>query len=158
MKSPEYTPEQKEKPKRNKPLPFTFDQLIPEHPWLEERKLEQRTIKHFGLGLQEKGKTIPGRIAIPIHDEQGTLIAYCGRAVNKDQVEEYGKYKQPPNFLKSHVVYNLNRVSPGQKILIVVESFISVWWLWQAGIENVICLMGSKLCDEQKKLILNYWV
>ncbi len=143
--------------KNNTPLQFSFNHLKTDHPWFDERGIKLETIILFGLGLQEKGKTIPGRIAIPIHNEKNELIAYCGRAVTPEQIEEHGKYKQPTSFKKSLVVYNLNRQAPGQKTLIVVESFISVWWLWQAGIKNVICLMGSRLCEKQKELILNYF-
>jgi len=141
----------------NKPLGFTFKHLKSEHAWFKERDISKETVKVFGLGLQEKGKTMPGRIAIPIHNEKDELVAYCGRAVNDEQIKEDGKYKQPGGFLKSHVVYNLNRQDPGQKILILVESFISVWRLHQAGIKNVVCLMGSKLCEAQVQLIFNYF-
>lgn len=143
--------------KRNKPLKWEFLSLVKTHPWFDERGIEAGAIEHFGLGLQEKGKTIPGRIAIPIHNEAGELLSYCGRAVNEEQVEEHGKYKMPRGFYKSHVIYNLNRVDPDEKILILVESFISVWWLWQAGIKNVVSLMGSKLCPEQIPLLLQFF-
>ncbi|HEA66289.1 MAG TPA: hypothetical protein ENI07_05645 [Desulfobacterales bacterium] len=49
------------------------------------------------------------RIVIPIHDHQGQIVAYCGRAVNDDQIEKEGKYKLPVNFVKSEVVCNLHR-------------------------------------------------
>ena len=42
-------------------------------------------------------------IVIPIHDHQGQLVAYCGKAVNDDQIEKEGKYKMPVNFAKSIV-------------------------------------------------------
>ena len=94
-----------------------------------------------------------GRIAIPIHDRLGRLVAYCGRAVNQTQIEEEGKYKLPPNFMKLDVVYNLHRIPAGTRPLILVESYISVWRLHQAGFPNVGALMGSVLGNTQEELI-----
>lgn len=141
----------------NPPLKFELKQLEPAHPFFEERQVFPETVKHFGLGFCNTGRTIPGRIAIPIHNEKGRLVAYCGRAVTKEQIENEGKYKQPSNFHKSGVVYNLHRQPKGQKILILVESFISVWKLHQAGYPNVVALMGSKLSEMQKQLLVNYF-
>ena len=58
----------------NQPLSFTLKNLVPEHPWFDERGISKSTIDFFGLGLQEKGKFIPGRIAIPIHNEKNELV------------------------------------------------------------------------------------
>ena len=141
----------------NPPLKFKLKNLEPEYPFFKERNILPETVQHFGLGFCSVGKTIPGRIAIPIHDDKGRLVAYCGRAVSDEQAKTEGKYKQPANFHKSAVVYNLHRQVPDQKILILVESFISVWKLHQAGVANVVALMGSKLCEPQKELILGYF-
>jgi DNA primase len=94
------------------------------------------------------------RIAIPIHDENGQLVAYCGRAVTQEQIEKEGKYKLPANFVKSAVVYHLHR-QKDTRTLVLMESYLSVWWLYQAGIENAVALMGSKLSEEQEKLIVD---
>ena len=99
---------------------------------------------------------LAGRIAIPIHNEHGELVAYCGRAVSAEQIEKEGKYKLPPKFHKSAVVYNLHRQKPGLKRLILVESFLSVHWLHQAGFPNTCALMGSVLGEHQEELIANF--
>jgi DNA primase len=131
----------------NPPLKFRLKSLEPEHIWFEEKGIEPATVKHFGLGFCTKGM-MRGRIAIPIHNERGELVAYCGRAVSQEQIKEGGKYKLPANFHKSAVVYNLNRLEQGRParpacaakagggLLVLVESFLSVWWLYQAGIED----------------------
>ena len=140
--------------KINTPLKFHL-QLIPEHTFFEEKRISPETINHFGLGLAKKGM-MKDRIAIPIHNEQKQLIAYCGRATTKEQVEESGKYKLPANFHKSDVVYNLNRQKEGQKSLILVESYLSVFKLYQAGFTNVVSLQGSELSEKQEELIINF--
>lgn len=138
-------------PKVNKPLSFTLTSLDPEHAFFEERGILQATVKHFGLGYCSKGM-MKDRIAIPIHDHKGHLVAYCGRGLTPEQIEDE-KYKQPPGFYKSEVVYNLCNLDKKQGPVIIVESFISVWLLFQAGYKNVCALMGSFLSKSQKKLI-----
>jgi len=142
--------------KINKPLKFKLKYLDPNHVWFETRGMLQETVEYFGLGLQEKGRTIPNRIAIPIHDHLGQLVAYCGRAIYKSQVKKEGKYKLPANFLKSEVVYNLHRQPKEAKVLILVESYISVWKFHQMGFPNSAAIMGSQLSVSQEKLITDF--
>ena len=93
--------------KINKPLTFELKNLDPDHEWFETRGLSPETVKYYGLGLQKKGKTIPSRIAIPIHDTNNNLVAYCGRAI--DETEP--KYLFPFGYKKNQIVYNLNRIN-----------------------------------------------
>lgn len=142
--------------KINTPLAFELKNLDPNHEWFQARGLSPETVNNFGLGLQGKG-SLAGRIAIPIHDYEDQLVAYCGRAITEEQIEKEGKYKLPVNFQKSQVIYNLHRQPHDQKILILVESFISVWWLYQAGLKNAVALMGSDLSPAQENLIINFF-
>lgn len=98
---------------------------------------------------------LKGRIAIPIHNEKGELIAYAGRYPG-DPPEEESKYIFPPNFKKSCVIFNLNRVRDNDKEResILVEGFFDVFNLWQVGFKNVVALMGTTLTKKQEELIL----
>lgn len=136
----------------NQPLKFQLKTLVPDHPFFVERNILPDTVKHFGLGYCDKG-LLKGRIAIPIHDERGQLVAYCGRAVSPEQSAAEGKYKLPPKFHKALVVYNLHNQAPSVRQLIVVESYLSVFSLFQAGLANVVALMGTALSDQQADLI-----
>lgn len=140
----------------NKPLSFELKHLDQGHPWFASREILSDTVAYFGLGLQKKGKFIANRIAIPIHDHLGNLVAYCGRAINNDQIKKEGKYKLPPKFIKSDVVYNLHRQTEETDTLILVESYISVWKLHQLGAANSVALMGSQLSEAQEKLITQF--
>jgi DNA primase len=93
-----------------------------------------------------------GRIVIPIHNERGQLIAYCGRwALPEEPPEGEDKYKLPARFRKSQVLYNLHRVR-GKKHLILVEGFFSVFRLFELGVPAV-ALMGRSISDEQIALL-----
>jgi len=64
----------------NPPLTFTFRHLDNRHPYLTQtRELSAATIDTFGLGYHAGKGIMHGRIVIPIHNEQGELVAYAGR-------------------------------------------------------------------------------
>jgi DNA primase len=137
----------------NKPLTFQLKNLDQEHPYLAERGLNAETIAEFGLGYCKKG-LMAGRIAIPIHNEKGELVAYVGRWPG-DPPEGEGKYKLPPGFHKSLVVFNLHwaKDHAEKQGLVLVEGFFDCLKLWQAGVEHVAALMGSSMSEEQEALI-----
>ena len=121
---------------------------------MKERGIKKETIKEFGLGYCKRG-ILKGRIAIPIHNEKGELVAYAGRYPG-DPPEGESKYIFPPNFKKSLILFNLNRVEGEEKELILVEGFFDVFNLWQAGVKNAVALTGTSLTEEQEELILRY--
>lgn len=138
----------------NQPLPFALKKLDKSHPFFAREGIKPETVEHFGLGYCNQGM-MKNRIVIPIHDHQGQLIAYCGRALDEELIKAEGKYKLPSSekgFYKSHVLYNLHRqTKPTQ--LILVESFKSVWKFHQHGQANVITPLGSSVSDEQAELL-----
>jgi len=136
----------------NPPLDHELKSLDQKHPYLAERGLTPATVQTFGVGFCSRG-LMKGRIAIPIHNERGELVAYAGRAIDAEQAKT-GKYKLPTGFQKGHVVYNLHRAKEevGQG-LIVVEGFFDAMKVHQAGFRNVVALMGSSMTEEQERLL-----
>lgn len=96
-----------------------------------------------------------GRCVIPIHNEQGELVAFAGHYPGHDPPEGEGKYKLPVHFSKSAVVFNLHRALPLAKTdgLIVCEGFFDVMELCEQGRENALAIMGSSMSDDQERLI-----
>jgi DNA primase len=147
-----------EENKPNKPLGFQLKDLDTNHPYLAERGLNPETIAKFGLGYCAKG-TMAGHIAIPIHNAEGKLVAYCGRWPG-EPAEDTPKYKLPAGFRKSQEMFNLHRaiLEPDDQPLIIVEGFFDVMKLWQHGCKCVVGLMGSFLSPVQEKLIREHTV
>lgn len=138
----------------NRPLTIKLD-LKPDHPHLlQDRALKLETVQHFGVGYCSRG-ILRGMIAIPIHDEDGDLVAYAGRRLKPSEIREFGKYKFPKGFKKERVLYNLNRAKAhaSEHGLILVEGFFDVVKLHDAGIPNVVAAMGCELSDYQVKLL-----
>ena len=50
------------------------------------------------------------RVVIPVHDEHGQLVSYAGRYPAEVVPEEEPKYRVPPNWQKSLVLFNFHRV------------------------------------------------
>lgn len=138
----------------NPPLDVQLD-LKPDHPHLTaDRGLKVETTKHFGIGYCSRG-ILRGMIAIPIHDEEGVLIAYAGRRLKAADITEFGKYKFPKGYRKEIVLYNLNRAKEfeSEHGLILVEGFFSTVKLHEYGFPNVVASMGCELSDSQARLL-----
>lgn len=134
----------------NPPMAGPLKSLNQDHEYLWRRGLTIETVKTFSVGYCSRG-LLKGRIAIPIHNEDGELVAYAGRAVDDDLAKTEGKYKLPSGFQKSRVVYNLHRAKAhADRGLIVVEGYFDAMKVTQAGFPNVVALMGSSLSDYQE--------
>lgn len=99
-------------------------------------------------------ETFQERIMIPIHDEKGNIISFCGRAMG----EEKPKYLHTPEntlFQKSKLLYNFYNAKTlaYNSELIIVEGYMDVAGARKLGYENVIATMGVALTDDQLNLI-----
>jgi len=138
----------------NKPLQFRLDKLQREHPYLiKERGLTLETIVDFGVGFCAKGM-MADRIAIPIQNPEGKVVAYAGRFPG-EPAEGTPKYKLPQGFRKSQELFNIDRAGkePADKPLVIVEGFFDCMKLHQSGYRKVIALMGSTMSAAQEELI-----
>jgi DNA primase len=123
-------------------LPFRL--TLEPHPYLtRERGLSTATCSHFGVGRCRRG-LLAGRIAIPIHDEHGRLVAYAGRSLDARP----DKYRFPRGFPKGRVLFNAWRQAENEE-LIVVEGFFDVLRLHQHGHPEAVALMGSTASPSQ---------
>lgn len=133
----------------NPPLSFALD-VDSRHPYLARRGLDPRTVDHFGVGYYGALGLMQGRIAIPIHDEQGRLVAYGGRALDQDAP----RYRFPAGFQKAHVLFNYHRArATSEHSVIVVEGFFDCMRVHQAGYPCVVALMGARLSATQRDLL-----
>jgi DNA primase len=152
--SPQSAPESKVP---NAPLKFRLDKLDRSHPYLtEQRELTPETIVDFGIGYCNKGM-MEGRIAIPIHNAKGEVVAYAGRFVGEPG-EDTSKYKLPPGFRKSQELFNIDRAVREwpDKPLVIVEGFFDCMKLHQHGYRRSVALMGSTMSAAQEELIRQF--
>lgn len=102
------------------------------------------------------------RDVIPIRNVNGELEAYSLRDIRDELTkdEEDYKYIITPGFNKDKVLYNLYNAKEycATKPLILVEGFKTVWRLYEHGIYNVVCVMGSSVTRGQVNLLCSYAV
>jgi DNA primase len=134
-------------------LKFRLDKLERSHPYLAERGLTLETIIDFGVGYCAKGM-MAERIAIPIQNPEGKVVAYAGRFPG-EPAEGTPKYKLPQGFRKSLELYNIDRAikEPADKPLVIVEGFFDCMKLHQSGYRKVVALMGSTMSAGQEELV-----
>lgn len=136
------------------PLGFTLRGVDTAHPYLSARGIEPPTAVQFGVGFYRGAGIFAGRLVIPIHNERGELVAYCGRAVDGTQP----RYRFPSGFAKSEFVFNLNRAAAaGQPTAVLVEGFFDCLKVHQAGVQAVVALMGAVLYEAQKSALLRHF-
>lgn len=137
--------------RRNRPLGFRLT-LDPGHPYLAARGVPPAMVELFGLGFCGKG-VMAGRIAIPIHDAEGGLVAYAGRWAGGDEALPEGeeRYKLPAGFRKALELFNLHRVRACRH-LVVVEGYFGAIRLHGLRLPAV-ALMGGSASEEQVVLL-----
>ena len=140
----------------NKPLKFKLEKLDTNHPYLVERDLTPDTIAHFEIGFCAKGM-MADRIAIPIRNQAGFLLAYAGRFLG-DPPDGEAKYKLPPGFKKSLELFHLHQAiqEPPEAPLVIVEGFFDCMKLFQHGCRKVVALMGSTMSQAQEERLKSH--
>ncbi len=96
------------------------------------------------------------RIMFPIIDLRGNVIAFGGRIMS-DIKPKYLNTSDTPVFNKSRNLFALQfakNKANGQ--LILVEGYMDVIALHQAGFENAVATLGTALTNEQAMLIKRY--
>ena len=92
-----------------------------------------------------------GRLMIPIRDPRGRTIAFGGRVIG-DGEPKYLNSPDTPLFDKGRTLYNLDRALPAARKadrVIVVEGYMDVIALAQAGIAEVVAPLGTALTEAQ---------
>ena len=92
-----------------------------------------------------------GRLMIPIRDARGQVIAFGGRTLGTAE-PKYLNSPDTPLFDKGRTLYNLDRAAPAARKadrLIVVEGYLDVIALDQAGITEAVAPLGTALTETQ---------
>jgi DNA primase len=140
-------------PAANPPLTFTLKTLDQEHPSLGVLGIEPETIEHFGAGYCAKG-LLKGRLAIPIHNAAGELVAYAGLAIED---ETSPRYLFPPKFHPALEVFNRDRLSQvpePEGPLYLAAEIEGVFRLVESGHLSALGLFDGSLSEAQEEAIL----
>ncbi|WP_336970336.1 DNA primase [Sphingobium aromaticiconvertens] len=92
-----------------------------------------------------------GRLMIPIRDARGRVIAFGGRILGAGE-PKYLNSPDTPLFDKGRTLYNLDRASSASRAtnrVIVVEGYMDVIALDQAGFSEAVAPLGTALTEHQ---------
>ncbi|MEC5210463.1 DNA primase [Psychrobacter sp. PL15] len=95
------------------------------------------------------------RVIFPIRDNQGRIIGFGGRALDDEVKPKYINSSDSPVFHKQHVLYGYyeSRQQRANRWL-VVEGYMDVIALHQAGIYGAIASMGTAINEAQISRLL----
>ena len=116
-----------------------------------------------GLVVQRDAGTVldrfRNRLIIPIHRDNGAIVAFGGRAMEAGQQPKYLNSPETPIYVKGRTLYGLH-LSKGAitraKHAVMVEGYFDVAQAYQAGITNVVASSGTALTPAQAKLLKRF--
>ena len=132
--------------------------------FLKDHKIDIDKALLLGLiGSSNDGRLydkFSGRIIFPIFSPNGRVVAFAGRVFNER--EGTAKYLNSPEssiYTKGRILYGLFHAKDEIRKLdkaILVEGYMDLISLYQAGIKNVVAVSGTALTEEQTILLSHY--
>jgi len=99
------------------------------------------------------------RLMIPIHRDSGSIIAFGGRALAKDQQPKYVNSPETVLYTKGKTLYGLNLTKTEIKRLgyaVIVEGYFDFAQALQAGVKTVVATCGTAITESQTRLLRRF--
>ncbi len=99
------------------------------------------------------------RVTFPIHDRNGRIVGFGGRALSDAQKPKYLNSPETPLFQKNRELYGLYQVlqaNPKPDSIIIVEGYMDVLALAQFGIQNVVATLGTATNTYHLQILKKY--
>lgn len=115
-------------------------------------------------GIVKKGNNdyydlFQNRIMFPICDDDDNVVGFSGRIFNSNDPSKYVNSPESVIFKKGNILFNLNNAIKDirkKNQCILVEGQLDVISLYNAGITNAVCSLGTALTANQARLIKKY--
>ena len=124
---------------------FTIQQLV-----------DAGLIKDEDRGPQDR---FWNRILFPIQNERGAPVGFGGRALSEEHQPKYLNSPATVLYDKSKILYNLDKARQPiykQQRVLLVEGYMDVLMLYQAGVENVVASSGTSLTEDHARLLKRF--
>jgi DNA primase len=141
--------------------PYGWDNFLAH---AKENNIDLKKAKVLGLiDTNDKGEyydKFRGRVIFPIFSPNGRVIAFGGRIL--DNRENTAKYLNSPEsqiYSKRKSLYGLYHSKDDIRKLdraILVEGYMDLVSLFQAGVKNVVASSGTSLTEEQVQLLSRF--
>ena len=124
---------------------------------------EPRELEEAGLVVTSKSGTgyydrLRGRVIFPIWNASGAVVAFGGRVLGDDE-PKYLNSSTTPLYNKSATLYGLfqNRAAIARGgSCVVVEGYMDLLGLYQAGVRNVVATCGTALAEEAAAILARH--
>jgi DNA primase len=146
-------------------LKFRLGYASPEQYALKEHlgaaKISVEDMIEAGLLVSGEDIAVPydrfrDRVMFPIQDWRGQVIAFGGRALEKDVAAKYLNSPETPLFHKGATLYNIaaaRKAAHDGAQVIAVEGYVDVIAMVAAGFEATVAPLGTALTAEQLALM-----
>ena len=131
--------------------------------YFKEKGYSEQELSEVGLITERESGGIYDRfrhrIMIPIRDERGRMAGFGGRIMNPNDVPKFINSPQTPIFDKGRLLYGLDKAKKAIRTTdqaVIVEGYLDVIALHQAGFANAISPMGTALTDQQLRLLKRF--
>jgi DNA primase len=113
-----------------------------------------------GLAVQRTDGSLAdrfrNRLIIPICRDNGTVIAFGGRAMESGQQPKYLNSPETPIYVKGRTLYGLHlskHAIAKARYVVMVEGYFDFAQAFQAGTQNVVASSGTALTPAQARLL-----
>lgn len=124
--------------------------------------VDEKTMIDMGIAYRRGGSLkdrFEGRLIVPISNESGRIVGFGGRLTSGGQGSKYINSPETRYFQKNRLLFNLSRARGVIKELdyaVIVEGYFDVMALYQAGVVNVVGLLGTALTEGHLRILGNY--
>lgn len=125
--------------------------------------IDTKVLLEAGLiGKNEQGRAYDrfrGRIMFPVRDAKGRIVAFGGRLLGDGQGPKYLNSPETPIFRKNQELYGLfeaRRSVRQPNSLIVVEGYMDVIALAQAGVRNAVATLGTATGEDHYRKLYRH--
>ncbi len=140
--------------------PDSWDSL---YRYLKKKGYDEKTLLELGLLSKSESKgtyfdKFRNRVMFPIINTNGKVIGFGGRVIGAGE-PKYLNSPETPVFMKKYNLYGLNLTRQDiskEDCAILVEGYMDVISLYQAGVRNVTASLGTALTENQARLLKRY--
>lgn len=131
--------------------------------YFSQRGIAEDLLQDTGLVSQRESGGVydrfRNRIMIPIRSATGQMVGFGARILDPDDVPKFLNSPQTPLFDKGKQLFGLDQARKAIRAkdqVVVVEGYLDVICLHQAGFTNTVSPMGTALTEDQLRSLKKY--
>lgn len=132
--------------------------------FLKNKGYTNEEMLECGVAKEKNGKIYDfeaGRLIVPIFNNMNNVVAFGGRVLGSSDFMKYKNTEETLIFKKRNELFGVHTLKKAKltenfNCVIVVEGYMDVISLYQAGVRNVVASMGTALTIEQARMLKYY--